>query len=86
MKIHLSPKNPGNHIPRPRITIQSNPILEFGSLKILGMSLDQGVGRYHQKVSNLRSDDVVDALCDENSGEAASEAGDWMQGGWDFLK
>lgn len=30
--------------------------------------------RYHQKVSNLRSDDVVDALCDENSGEAASEA------------
>ena len=40
MPIHLSPKNPGNYIPRPRITIQSNPILEFGSLKILGRSLD----------------------------------------------
>ena len=42
----------------------------------IGSSLDSwDVDRYHQKVSNLRSDDVVDALCDENSGEAASEAG-----------
>ena len=54
--------------------------VEVGSLSSplepVGPSLDFcDVARYHQKVSNLRSDDVVDALCDENSGEAASEAG-----------